>query len=258
MKQLLNKVHTPDSWKQELYAEIEKDRFKEKRRIPKWVFRAIAGTAAVCTAIIMAVTLTPDNYTLLLSAAEVGEIVAREENIKTNMYTNKTCTALKEYFPRDYGLNSKDGNTPVELWAVMPVRVYGDNIESVTFIPKNATMVVYSYYNSKDIPKYGNEEIEVSEITIPYDEQFKLDYVLELKWDAVDNALEYHPETDTYTHYYAPLQYWKAVKESSVELQIKMKNGTVRTETIDVGFREEGSSWDCLYATYKIADKNRE
>lgn len=234
MKEILNKVHTPEGWKQNLYKEIERKSFKTVFRIPNWVYQLIVGAFAVCAAVAIAIILVPKGYSLLLTSGELSRVIAERENIRTNMYTNTECTHLKEYFPPDLDINSENGRMPVELYATMPVRVIGDNIESVTFIPKDVTMVAYSYYD--DIKKYDNEEIVVSEITIPYDEQFKLDYILELKWEATDVSMSYDMDKGAYTHIYSPGGLWKNINDSSIEIQINMKNGTVKTETIDVSY----------------------
>lgn len=262
MKKFLDNVNTPDGWEDKLYAEIERRESKAKPAVPRFALRLCAGAVAVCAAFALVFTLAPknENYVLLTSAEEVAyaaEIGLENLNSTTKYagWGNYTYPWYK--YPDGDALN-ENGNFDAIVYAQMPVRVYGENIESVTFIPTNdnveVSLVKYisgathgdGSVNGKVVSMgTAGEDISYGEesksVTLSYEEQFDRDLLYALKWVYEEDGYHYDEISGQNIRYTTGAYAMYAVRTTRVNVEIKMKSGRIAHDSIDV-FLQPGTT----------------
>lgn len=266
MKQLLNKLHTPESWKRNLYSEIERTEATHvKSNKSRITMRICMGAVAVCAAFAMVFTMVPknDNYTLLLSAEEVAayaEVAFRD--MPDVYYDPDTGFDLNDiWYSHPNGMNVEDGDeygmVDVEIYAQFPVRISGDNIESVTFTPHckydNISLSVITPTDDID-ELYKMEDENKPSITLTYGEQFDPNKVLAIRWNAKEEGAYYNPATGEYEAAVLnpktgkpnqhiingvpvcvtsrPFASETASEGTTVDIQINRKDGSTKTITV--------------------------
>lgn len=263
MKEFLDNIHTPAGWEENLNREIERRESRRKIRFPKLALQLTAGVAAVCTAFALIFAIVPrnDGYILLLSAEQVTNAVLGLDNMKKPGYDgdDNYTNAWYEY---PNGMASDNGKLETAVYAQMPARVFGDNIRSVTFIPTNrndgvsvsivkhisgethgpgtAFEIVDSYYGDEtgEDWEYGEE---MASLTLDYDSQFDRNAMYALKWEFTE-ALEYDGELGNYRHNLNGDASQKAVRTTAVDIEIRMTDGSVKFDSIDVFLNRTMSS----------------
>lgn len=252
MKDFYNSVKTPDGWEDKLYKEIERRECRKTFSVPKLALRLAAGTVAACAVFTLIFSTAPasnmdgvsNGYTLLLSAEEVAEVadaVLGFDNMETTKYDGFDNYTYAWY---EYPEGMKEGDVKAIAYAQMPVRVYGDDIESVTFIPKNDNNNV-SIVKHISGPNHGEEYIErtgktsiygenMEFLTLAYEEQFDRDTMYALKWEYTEPGLFYDEISGQYYHIVSATYAQQAIRSTAVDIEIKMTNGEIQHDTIDV------------------------
>lgn len=257
MKQLLNKLHTPDSWKRNLYSEIERTENAPavKNNKPRIAMRICAGAVALCAAFALVFALAPENdsYNLLLSAEEVEAYTKVEFGEFVTVFDNEKDFKLSSVwhtYPNGmelYESGDEQGMVDAYIFGQMPVRVSGDNIESVTLTPHNTNnnVSLALFTPTNDMNELDSMERDNKpSITLTYEEQFNPANVIALRWDYKDYGVVFNedrtscqaavidPETGEVS-YNVPGNLTKnAISDTTVDIQINMKDGSAKTVTV--------------------------